>query len=148
MATPLLHHALASLLLAFVMGCHRRAPQHELVVAQEDVVRIHLHRISDGQAHFFTYQHDGKNVNFFIRTDGEKTIRAHFDACYSCFKYKRGYVQEGKQVVCIACRIGYDLDTPVWDYVGPCVPITLKCRIHNSDVELPLSALEKGARFF
>ncbi len=140
--------AAASLLLAFVIGCQRQAPEHEVVTAEEAVIRIALARVADGGAHFFTYKHEGRNVNFFIRTDGQGTIRAHFDACYSCFKYKRGYVQHGQAVVCIACQIGYDLGTPIWDFVGACVPITLKCRIENSAVVLPVSAVEKGARYF
>jgi len=149
MTYQLLERALAGLLIAgAAASCHRQAPEHELVAAREDAIRIERFRVDDGKAHFFTYQHEGKNVNFFIRTDGAGTIRAHFDACYSCFKYKRGYVQEGQQVVCIACRIGYDLDTPTWDFVGPCVPVTLKCRTNDAGVIVPVSALEKGARLF
>jgi len=148
MPTRFLHFALASLLAGLTLGCHRRAPQYELVTAREDALRIDVRRVSDGQAHFFTYQHQSKNINFFIRTDREGTLRAHFDACYSCFKYKRGYVQERHEVVCLACRIGYDLDVPVWEFVGACVPITLKCRVQGSNVVLPLAAVVKGARFF
>lgn len=140
--------AFATLLLVFGAGCHSKAPEHEVVTAQGGFIRLDLQRVGDGNAHFFTYHHDSRNVNFFIRTDGEGTLRAHFDACYSCFKYKRGYVQQSNQVVCIACRIGYDLNTPVWDYVGACVPITLKCRTEGSELVLQRQAIEKGSRFF
>ena len=75
-------------------GCARQAPEHHLVSAQDGRIEIVLDEVNDGRTHFYTYKHQGKNVNFFIRTDGEGTIRAHFDACYSCFKYKLGYVQE------------------------------------------------------
>jgi uncharacterized membrane protein len=144
----MLRRFLAMLCLAAAAGCSRQAPLYELVTPQQDAIRIDLERLRDGKAHFFTYRHKGKNVNFFVRTDGEKTLRAHFDACYSCYKYKRGYFQEGNQVVCIACRIGYDLETPVWEFVGACVPITLKCRVEDSSLALPLAAIEKGERFF
>jgi uncharacterized membrane protein len=75
-------------------------------------------------------------------------LQAHFDACYSCFKYKLGYVREGNQVVCIACRIGYNLDDVVWDYVGACAPINLKSGIAGNDLVIKRSRLEKGERFF
>lgn len=139
---------LVMVFLAVAGGCRRNAPQHEVVTSRGGVVRIPMEQVADGQAHFFTYPHDGRNVNFFIRKDGQSIVRAHFDACHSCYKYRRGYVQEGRQVVCIACRIGYDLETSVWDYVGPCVPINLKCRIQDGAVILPVPALQKGSRFF
>jgi len=148
MPTRLIQCAILSLQVALTLGCHRQAPEHEVIVARGDVIRLELHRVSDGKVHFFTYKHLGKNVNLFIRTDGEGKLRAHFDACYSCFKYKRGYEHRGNQVVCIICRIGYDLEVPIWDFKGPCVPITLKCRSQDSDLVLPVSAVERGARFF
>ena len=95
-----------------------------------------------------TYKNGGKNINFFVRTDGSGKLQAHFDACYSCFKYKLGYVREGNQVVCIACRIGYNLDEVVWDYVGACAPINLKSGIAGNHLVIKRSRLEKAKRFF
>ena len=148
MPTQLIQRVFVGLQVVLALGCHRAAPEHEVITAQGDSIRLELDRISDGKVHFFTFKHQGKNVNFFIRTDGEGTIRAHFDACYTCFKYRRGYVHEGNQVVCVVCHIGYDLDIPVWDFIGPCVPITLKCKIQKSDLVLSISAVKRGARFF
>lgn len=148
MATYTLSAVLGGLALLAAGGCHRVAPEREVVTAQGEAVTIGLERIAEGKAHFFTYKHRGKNVNFFLRRDGTGRYRAHFDACYGCYRYKRGYVQDGPQVVCVACRIGYDLATPIWEFVGPCVPIDLKCRVQGSSVVLPVSAVERGVRFF
>ena len=141
---------IAAVLLAIsvLVGCGRQAPEHAIVVPQDDRVRIPLATINDGGVHFFTFKHDGKNVNFFVRTDGSGQLQAHFDACYSCYKYRMGYIHEGNQVVCVACRIGYDLADVVWDYVGACAPINLKSRIEGQDMVIKRSWLVKGSRFF
>ena len=136
------------LVISLLAGCERQAPEHPIVVPRGDRVSIPLAAVNDGGVHFFTFKHEGKNVNFFVRTDGSGKLQAHFDACYSCFKYKLGYVHEGDQVVCIACRIGYDLADVVWDYVGACAPIILRSRAGGDQLEIRCAWLEKGGRFF
>ena len=136
------------LALPMLAGCERQAPEYPVVVPAADRVNIRLAEVNNGGVHFFTYKHGGKNINFFVRTDGSGKLQAHFDACYSCFKYKLGYVREGNEMVCIACRIGYDLDDVVWDYVGACAPINLKSGIAGNHLVIKRSRLEKGERFF
>ena len=136
------------LVFALPAGCQRQAPQHSVLVPDGDRIAIRLAAVHDGGVHFFTYKHGGKNINFFIRTDGTGKLQAHFDACYSCFKYKLGYVREGNQVVCIACRIGYNLDDVIWDYVGACAPISLRSRTAGDHLVIKRSLLEKGEKFF
>ena len=136
------------LALPMMAGCEGQAPEHPLVMPEADRVNIRLAAVNNGGVHFFTYKHGEKNINFFVRTDGSGQLQAHFDACYSCFKYKLGYVREGNQVVCIACRIGYNLDDVVWDYVGAFAPINLNSRIAGNQLVIKRSRLEKGERFF
>jgi uncharacterized membrane protein len=134
--------------LQILIGCSNQAPQYQVVVPEGDAVLIALEMINDGEVHFFTYQSEGKNINFFVRTDGTGRLQTHFDACYSCYKYKLGYVREDNQMVCIACRIGYDLDQTVWDYVGACAPILLNSRISGKQLIIRLTRLEKGKKLF
>ena len=136
------------LVICTLVGCGQKAPEHPVVVANGDQVSIPLATINDGGVHFFTFKHEGKNINFFVRTDGTGKLQAHFDACYSCYKYKLGFIHEGNQVVCIACRIGYDLADVVWDYIGACAPINLNSRIAGKYMVIKRSWLEKGKRFF
>ena len=86
-------------------GCENQAPEYQLVELTDDTVAIPLTIVNDGEVHFFTYKYSGKNVNFFVRTDGDGQLHTHFDACYSCFKYKEGYVHEGAEAPqkCPAC---------------------------------------------
>jgi uncharacterized membrane protein len=136
------------LAIPMLVGCERQAPEHPIVVPNADRVSIRLAAVNDGGVHFFTYKWKGKNINFFVRTDGTGQLQAHLDACYSCFKYKLGYVQEENQVVCIACRIGYLLDDVLWDYVGACAPISLNSRISDECLIIKRRLLEKGKKFF
>ena len=144
-------HLSAILLLGAILllpGCGRQAPEYRIVSAEGDWVNISLPALNDGNVHFFTYKCEGRNVNFFIRTDGGGRLRAHFDACYSCFKYKLGYVRRDNQVVCIACQIGYDLDDIHWEYVGACAPINLSSRSRGGYLSIRRALLEKGKKFF
>jgi len=136
------------LVVALLAGCEQQAPQHSLVAPDGNQVKIRLTKVRGGGVHFFTYKFEGKNINFFVRTDGTGKLQTHFDACYSCFKYKLGYVREGNQVVCIACRIGYNLNDVIWDYVGACAPININSRVGGDYLVIKQSSLEKGKKFF
>ena len=131
-----------------ISGCSRQVPEYTLVTAGEDVLRIPLSEVNDGRVHFYTYKFDGKNINFFVRTDGTGRLQTHFDACYSCFKYKKGYVVVGNVIVCIACRLKYDLAEEVWDFIGPCAPISLKNYLKKDFLVIKLKRLEKGKELF
>ena len=134
--------------LVVLAACSGQAPEHAPVIPGTESLRIDLNAVNDGGVHFMTYKFKGKNINFFVRTDGSGYLQAHFDACYSCFKYKLGYVREENRVVCIACRIGYNLEDATWDYVGACAPINLKSRIVNEYLVIGRTRLERGERFF
>ena len=83
------------LMVALPAGCQRQAPEYRVIAADGNQVKIRLAAVNDGGVHFFTYKLGRKNINFFVRRDGGGRLRTHFDACYSCFKYKLGYVREG-----------------------------------------------------
>ena len=136
------------LALLALAACSRQAPEHQVVLPKDDRVNIALETVNDGGVYFFTYKWEGKNINFFVRTDGTGQLQTHFDACYSCFKYKLGYVWEKDEVVCIACRIGYRLEDVVWDYVGACAPISFKSRTSGQYLVIRRVLLEKGKKFF
>lgn len=119
--TVLLLEALLLAALALA-GCGPRMPEHQLVQADGDLVRIPGRQVEDGQVHFFTFEHGGKRVSFLVRTAGRGTLHAHLDACYSCYRYRRGFVVEGTDLVCIACRPAYPIEDEVWDFIGACAP--------------------------
>lgn len=138
----------AVLLLLLGWGCGRSAPEHRQVVAEADAVRLETREVGDGRVHFFTFHHEGKNVNFLIRTDGAGKLHSHLDACYSCFKYKLGFVVEERDVVCIACRLAYHIDDEFWDYIGACAPIPIHHEIDGESVVIEERLLIQAARYF
>jgi len=135
-----------SLILAW--GCARGAVEYPKVVANGDVVQLDLETVDDGRVHFFTFVHDGKNVNFLVRTDGDGRLHSHLDACYSCFKYKRGFVVEDEELVCIACRLAYDIDDEFWDFIGACAPIPIHSSIDDGALVIEERILVDAARYF
>lgn len=143
-----LRNASAILLLASAWGCAGSAPEHDKVSSADGLIRLNRSTVADGAVHFFTYQHDGKNVNFLIRTDGDGRLHTHLDACYSCYQYKRGFVVEGGDVVCIACRLKYPIEAEIWDFIGACAPIPIRHDVASDSVVIEARLLEQAARYF
>ena len=138
-----------TLLLALLIGaCSQGPPSHKLVGLDRGSIRIPLAVVADGGVHFFTFEHDGKNVNFLVRSDGNGAIHAHLDACYACYRYKRGFVVEGSNLVCIACRLEYAISDEVWDYIGACAPISIHSSLDEDHLEIDQTIIERAARYF
>ena len=129
-------------------GCAPEPPEHQLVQCDGDTMLIPRTAVEDGKVHFFTFYHDGRRVNFLVRTDGKGALHAHLDACHSCYRYKRGFVVEDGELVCIACRLAYRIDDEVWDYIGACAPISIHSRLEDSHLVIPRKLLERAARYF
>lgn len=136
------------LLLLLGSGCGKNAPEHQKVTATDGAVRLQRIEIDDGEVHFFTFSHEGKNVNFLIRRDGNGSLHSHLDACYSCYKYKLGFVVEERDAVCIACRLVYPIDDEFWDYIGACAPIPIHHEFDGGFIVIEERLLEQAARYF
>lgn len=135
-------------LVIILSGCTKNAPEYEFVIPENDIIKIRTASVNDNCVHFFTFRQSDKNINFFIRTDGNGKLHTHYDACYSCFKYKLGFKVEGDHIRCIACNLEYQLSEEFWDYIGACAPIPLSSNIQNDFIEIKLSAVQKGEKLF
>lgn len=133
---------------ALAAACTPAAPEHEIVAADGAAVHLPLAAVADGEVHFFTFKHDGKNVNFLVRTDGTGTVRTHLDACYSCYRYRLGFVVEGEDLLCIACRLTYPIADEVWDFQGACAPIPIRSSVAGGELVIERAVLERAARYF
>jgi uncharacterized membrane protein len=136
------------LLLALLAACGPRAPEHRVVTAENGAVRLPLAEVADGGVHFFTFHHGGKNVNFLVRTDGAGTLHTHLDACFSCYRYRRGFVVEGPDLLCIACRYTYPIADEEWDFQGACAPIPIHSEITGAHLVVERAVLERAAKYF
>lgn len=137
---------LAALLAA--TGCGPDLPEHQEVRAQGSEVRIPRAAVADGEVHFFAYPAREAEVRFLVRTDGAGRLQAHLDACFSCYRYRMGFVVEEGYLVCRACRLEYAVADEVWDYVGACAPIGLPSSEAAGDLVIARRDLERAARYF
>lgn len=139
--------ALSLLALAFACGGAKLADYPQPKTEGGKAV-IPLSEVADGKAHFYTYRASGKQVNFFVRTDGDGTVSAHFDACFTCYKKKKGYRIEGRDLICNECSMKFPLAAKEWDNSQGCSPILLKSRIEDNRLIIDTELLDKGARLF
>ena len=129
-------------------GCATPPPQHRPVIDDGEVVRIARAEVEDGRVHFYSYPAGGTHVDFLVRTDGEGVLHVHLDACYSCFQYRRGYVVEEDDLVCVACRLEYPIADEIWDFIGACAPIPIHAVVEADAVVIERRLLVKAARYF
>ena len=134
--------------LLFLTGCTKQAPEHPLVIPQDDLIKIPVEDVYDGSVHFYTYKYNKKNINFFVRTDSKGKLHTYYDACYSCYKYKLGFHITGSDLLCIACNLKYSLYETVWDFNGPCSPIVLRSKVKKGVVSIKLSVIRRGEKLF
>lgn len=137
---------LAILLVA--AGCGPELPEHREVRAEDGAVHIPRAAVADGEVHFFTYSARDADVDFLVRTDGAGRLQVHLDACFSCYRYRMGFVVEEGFLVCRACRLKYAVEDEVWDYIGACAPIDLRSSEAGGDLVIARRDLERAARYF
>jgi len=137
------------LLLIFALSaCRPLAPAHEAVHCDGSALRISRAAVADGDVHFYSFAHEGRRVNFLVRTDGRGNLHAHLDACFSCYRYRRGFVVDGADLRCVACRYTYPIADEVWDFQGACAPIPIRFELEEEWLVIDRRTLERAARYF
>ena len=140
--------ALGIFLLGVVSGCARDTAKYPEMHARDGVVTVDLTGIVPESGRFHTYlTASGKRVNFFVYRESSGVPHAVLDACRTCYRWKKGYALEGKEVVCIKCDMRFKLGS-LAQGTGSCVPIALKTEQRRDTLIIPVSELEAGARFF
>ncbi|MFH1836386.1 MAG: DUF2318 domain-containing protein [Methanobacteriota archaeon] len=123
---------------------------------------IPISKVNDGLAHFYELpSKTGKTIRFFVLKSSDGIIRAAFDACDVCFREKKGYRQEGDNMVCNNCGRKFPSDRINVEQ-GGCNPAPLTRILEDSDhksvplnsnlvdgfVVINKSDIELGARYF
>lgn len=102
----------------------------------------------DGKARHFEYKHSPDQVvRFFVVKSSDGVIRAAFDACDKCFRAKKGYVQQGDNMVCINCGLKFRTDK-VNVVTGGCNPVALKKNIVGPNLVIAQSDVLAGLKYF
>ncbi|NJD54972.1 MAG: DUF2318 domain-containing protein [Nitrospirae bacterium] len=134
--------------LILLLGCGKKLAQYQQASVHNNRIVIPLDEVKDGKAHFYTFTHGGRQINFFVRTDAKGKVSSFFDACYTCYRQKKGYRQEGTDLVCQECGMRFGLAEETWDPKGGCDPILLKSTIENNSLLVDISVIEKGGKLF
>lgn len=136
----------ASLLLA--SGCSGKPAKYPEARARGAEVVVSLDDVGAGSGRFFTYRAAGGTlVDFFVYRDSAGAAHAVLDACRTCYRWKKGYVQDGDEVVCVKCDMRFELDGLARGS-GSCVPIQLRSELRGESLIIPAAELESGAKYF
>jgi uncharacterized membrane protein len=139
---------LAVFLQAACGGCAQETTKYPEMHARDGVITVDLSGIDPGSGRFHTYRSDsGKKVDFFVYRESSGVPRAVLDACRTCYRWKKGYALDGKEVVCIKCDMRFKLDN-LAQGTGSCIPVALKAESRDGTLLIPVAELETGARFF
>ena len=74
-------------------------------------------------------------------------IRAAFDACEVCYRAKKGYAQQGDNMVCLNCGMKFK-SVKVNEVTGGCNPSALKRAVKDGNVIINQQDLLVGAKYF
>jgi uncharacterized membrane protein len=120
----------------------------EKVKPVNGAVTVPLAKVSDGTAHYYRLDDGGKELNFFIVKGSDGAIHTAFDACDVCFKEKKGYVQQGDQMLCKNCNQKFAIARIGATSGGGCNPSHLPAKVDGKTVTITVADLKSGARFF
>lgn len=101
-----------------------------------------------GKARFYDYKTaSGKTVRFFAMKSSDGVYRAALDACDVCFASKKGYRQEGDDMVCNNCGNHFH-SAQINEVKGGCNPVGLERKVAGDRLSLSARELEDGASYF
>lgn len=116
--------------------------------ARSAQIRIPLSEVSSGQAKFYEYTAPNQRpVRFFVIKSSDGVYRAAADACVVCYREKRGYRQQGDDMVCNNCRKHFP-SAYVNEVTGGCNPDGIPRTIEGDKLLIAASDLEARAELF
>lgn len=133
--------------LAFGQG-ERADNKGKQVIAVNNEVRIPLSEVSDGNAKFYQYKaSNNRLVRFFVIKSSDGVYRAAADACDVCFRGKKGYYQQGDDMVCRKCGRHFP-SAAVNEVTGGCNPDGIPRAIQGSNLVIQTAELEQRTVLF
>lgn len=121
-----------------------------LIFENEEVKIIEAAQFDDNQARFFNVKTaDGKIIYFFVVKDKSGIYRAAANACQVCFGERKGFHQEGDEIVCNNCGNRYPLEKIATEK-GGCNPgpINPNLEVKNGQIIIKQADLEQVSELF
>ena len=114
--------------------------------ALRDVV-IPISDVSD-KAKFYDYKlSDNKPVRFFVIKSSDGQYRAAMDACDMCYHAKKGYHQEGDDMICNNCGLHFH-SSQINEKHGGCNPVGLPRTIEGNQLVIKAGEIESRGSYF
>lgn len=120
---------------------------YPLAVAENGVVRLPLSTFDDYKAHFYTYMHEGRPIEFFVLKSKDGIVRAAFNACDVCFESRKGYRQEGDEMVCNNCGNRFP-SNKINEVRGGCNPSPLDRTVEGDTLIILVEDIIGGLSYF
>jgi hypothetical protein len=117
------------------------------VVAEDGLVRLPLSTFDDYKAHHYTYMNAGHPIEFFVLKSKDGVVRAAFNACDVCFASKKGYTQDGDEMICNNCGRRFPADQ-INVVHGGCNPSPLERSVEDDYLVIPETELIAGGDYF
>jgi hypothetical protein len=117
------------------------------VEATDGAVRLSLSTFDDFQAHFYTFMYQGQPIEFFVLKSKDGVVRAAFNACDVCFPAKKGYHQEGDEMVCNNCGSRFPSNL-INEVRGGCNPAPLTRTVEGNVLLIQVQDLAQGLSYF
>lgn len=128
-------------------GDEASPPPQAPVAAGSESIGIPVAEVSDGKAHFYSYDAGGTVVDYFVIKSSDGELRAALDACDVCYPQKKGYRQEGDVMVCNNCGRRFP-STEINVQDGGCNPSSLQRSVEGDQLVISVADLEAGATYF
>lgn len=121
---------------------------HETVQAGQDgKLRFTAADFADGKARFYRFEGDLGPIDFFLVRSQDGVIRTAFDTCDVCYRERKGYRQEGNDMVCNNCNQHFRTDL-VNVVKGGCNPAPLQREQVGETVVITANDIEHGIGYF
>lgn len=120
------------------------------VILENNRVQISAAELVGNEARFFNVlMPSGKTIYFFVVKDKNGIYRAAANACQVCFSLKKGFHQEGNEIVCNNCGNRYPLEKIATEK-GGCnpAPINPNVKLDSGFLTIIQSELEQVEQFF
>lgn len=100
------------------------------------------------KARFYEYKTaSGKTVRFFAMRSPDGTYRAALDACDVCFAAKKGYSQQGENMICNKCGLPFHT-SKINEVSGGCNPVGVQRKVTGDRLTINARELEAGESYF
>ena len=100
------------------------------------------------EARFYNYVlADGTDVGFFVIKSSDGVVRAALNTCDVCYRARKGYRQEGDDMVCKKCNQRFP-SSRINEVQGGCNPVPLERSVEGNRLVIRANAFQQGMQYF